>query len=375
MSPCLRLSVCPCLLRLLVCAALLQTGCSRDKETATPPPRASVALRVLVVNEPGLVAAIHRLRGEWAERSGGELSATAATWAEVSKGKALDADIVVFPSRYLGEMCVRKWLRPVRSSLLESKNYDLADIFPLVRNELIKWGGQTMAVPLGVEPTSISSAALRGPPLSLLAQAAPRAVSNERPAVLFEESMKPRITEPVVVEALAHLVQAVEDEKTKEKVGTAGGKAQVPVLGYQDRLAAVTSASNNAASAFRFVEWLAQPDTSTQLARVGTGVFPVRQSLATSAAWYYPELTGSERSYLSKKLVAELNGQKCLLIPRIPGIDEYLDALADAVKAAVTKKVPPQEALQKAAERWEQITDAHGREAQQQAYLKHLGIQ
>ena len=31
-------------------------------------------------------------------------------------------------------------------------------------------------------------------------------------------------------------------------------------------------------------------------------------------------------------------------------------------------------ALQKVAERWEQITNAHGRESQRRAYLKHLQI-
>ena len=94
-----------------------------------PQPRASVALRVLVVNEPGVAEAINRLRGEWAERSGGELSATSSDWKEVAGAKSIEADVVVFPSRYLGELCTRGWLQPVRSSVLESDDVQRRTMF------------------------------------------------------------------------------------------------------------------------------------------------------------------------------------------------------------------------------------------------------
>src|SRR6188768_1166337 len=91
-------------------------GCPKTQSIPSAPaastpaePRASVALRVLVVNEPQLLDAINRLRGEWAERSGGELSASGTTWQNLSASKTLDADVVVFPSRYLGELCTRNW--------------------------------------------------------------------------------------------------------------------------------------------------------------------------------------------------------------------------------------------------------------------------
>jgi len=40
----------------------------------------------------------------------------------------------------------------------------------------------------------------------------------------------------------------------------------------------------------------------------------------------------------------------------------------------VVDKTSPATALQTAADRWEKITDSHGRDAQRRAYLKHLGI-
>ena len=93
-----------------------------------------------------------------------------------------------------------------------------------------------------------------------------------------------------------------------------------------------------------------------------------------SSAWYEAGLNARERAKLAEALASSLSGEKCLLIPRIPGVDEYMAALDAAVKSAVFDKVPAKVALRKAADRWNQITDAHGRDRQRQAYLKHLGI-
>jgi len=340
---------------------LLVPGCVERPSSPPTASRASVTLRVLVVNEPALAEAINRLRGEWAERSGGELIAQATTWKERAKKKQIDADLIVFPSRYLGELCVCDQLRPVRSGVLEDDDFNSADLFPLVRNELMKWGGQTMALPLGIDPTAIDPPASPPQATSLLTAAAPRAISNERLGVLFDtETMKPRITEPPFVDALTR--------------GLVPLSAVIPVLGNNDRLIAVTASSHNAASAFKLLQWLAQADTSSQLARVGRGLLPPRRSLISSADWYDVSLSANDRSARGTALDAALSGQQCLLIPRIPGIDDYLAALEDAVKAAVVDKTSPATTLQTAADRWEKITDSHGRDAQRRAYLKHLGI-
>src|SRR4051812_24397616 len=92
-APCLLVSLSPCLRCLLLCAMIALTGCPRAESPLPTPttPRASVALRVLVVNEPGVAEAINRLRGEWAERSGGELSATQRQWKYVAAESSIDA--------------------------------------------------------------------------------------------------------------------------------------------------------------------------------------------------------------------------------------------------------------------------------------------
>ncbi len=348
-------------------------------------PRPSLSLRVLVVNEPELAEAINRLRGEWAERSIGEMSATAMTWADVAAANSPDADVMVFPSRYLGELCTRSWLRPMRSNVLDGEAFKADDIFPLVRQEVIQWGGPVMALPFGVQFVRLSDAPDDHPAVALLARAAPRAVSDERLGVLFDaETMKPRITEPAFVEALAELaalgenggaVEPFPGPSRKGRGNQTDAAALVPVIGYGDRLAGVTTSSRNAASAFKLLEWLARAETSSQFARADGGMMPARRSLASSAKWYDPTTSASERAELGKELQTAMSGEKCLVIPRLLGVDDYMAALDEAVNAALIRSVDPKVALENAARRWEEITEARGRDAQREAYMRHLGIE
>jgi hypothetical protein len=343
----------------------------KQPSTSTSESPTSVALRVLVVNDQPLAEAIERLRGEWREESGGELTASSMPWKDVAAADKVDADAIIFPTRYMGELCVRGQLRPVRKSVFDDKMLDLADLFPLVRRQLISWGGQVMALPLGIDLPSDSSLLDQQSGVRLLAQIASHIVSPDRVGDLFDpETMKPRIAEPAFVDAIKHLSES-KPGKDADPPPTA---RRVPVLGVGDRLVGVVSSSRNAASAFRLLAWLASPDVSSQLVTVGDRALPVRKSLESSAKWYDQKLGAGERAELGKTLEATLSGNECLIVPRIPGVDQYMAALDQAVKNVVADKADPAAELHKAAERWEQITEAHGRESQRQAYLKHLGI-
>ncbi len=351
---------------------------SRAGATAAAP-RASVTLRVLVVNESQLADAINHLRGEWTERTGGEVKAQSVAWKDIDLAKPIDADLIVFPSRYFGDLAGRDLLRPVRGNVLGDEALDAADIFPLVRNDLMKWGGQTMVLPLGIAPSAIDPTANAPKSIALLAAAAPHAITNECIGVLFDsETMKPRITEKPFEEALSAVLKS--PLPNREGLGEGPTRVATPqlapisIIGCDDRLIAVTASSHNAASAFKLLAWLAQADISSQLAKAAGGKLPPRRSLATSAAWYDPKLSATDRGERGKELEAMLGGQQALVIPRIPGTDEYLAALDDAVKSATADKVPAAAALQAAAARWEKITDTLGRDKQRAAYQKHLGI-
>jgi hypothetical protein len=149
---------------------------------------------------------------------------------------------------------------------------------------------------------------------------------------------------------------------------------RVAVLGVGDRLAAVTSSSHNAATAFKLLGWLARPDVASQLASAGERTMPVRNSQAAAADWYDGSVNASERADLARALRMTLSRDDYLILPRIPGIDEYMLTLDEAVEDVVFEKAAPMAALQKAAAHWELTTERLGREKQRQAYLKHLGI-
>jgi hypothetical protein len=375
-------------------------GCTKSENingTAGPKtasqPATSLTLRVLVVNEEELAEAINRLRGEWAERGAGELKASHAEWADLATAEKLDADVVIFPSRYLGELCTRGWLRPLRTNVLQSEDFNADDLFPLVRRELMRWGGQVMAAPLGSQLVTAGDKYQGRPALRLLARAAPRVVTRERLGVLFEpETMKPRIAEPGFVEALQELVElgkpqasaneaeaqphsdpATSTQRSQRPEATTDAEI-VPVIGYGDRLASVTASSRNAASAFQLLEWLARADISSLISGAGLPALPVRRSLATSAKWYPANLSQEDREEQASTLQRAFNSELCLTIPRLPGIDQYMDALDSEVTAALDGKLSPREALENAARAWERFTEEHGREKQREAYLKHLGI-
>jgi ABC-type glycerol-3-phosphate transport system substrate-binding protein len=182
--------------------------------------------------------------------------------------------------------------------------------------------------------------------------------------------MGPRIAEKPFVDALTEIVAPQRDPSRNQSVGRRG----VRVLGYSDRLIAVTSSSRNAASAFKLLEWLALPETSTQINSTMGGMLPVRRSMMSQVAWYRDDWSADDRAAAARTLEQVVSSGNYLMVPRIPGIDEYLEVLEEGIVAGMEGNDSPKAALEKVSQHWEQITDARGRDAQREAYLKHLGV-
>jgi hypothetical protein len=413
--------------------AVMVIGCRREQVApsatgnadSSAVPRASVALTVLVVNEPELAESIGRLRGEWAERSGGSLTVESQPWADVAKAKTIDADVVIFPLRYLGDLVESNRIRPVRESVLKSELYDAEDVLPLARQKLGVYGGKAMALPLGVQvplagfelvgrretdlnsgpqprnwPTRESVAHWSA--LMLLARAAGYASHPRQEAVLFDpRTMSARIADPPFVRALdewrqenavpadsvpnvtgeslvwMELPGAVEvfNRSTGEWESVAGGERRVPLL-VGGQLLAVTAASRNAASAFDLATWLASPEIARQLGAAGTDTLPVRRTLAGMSPRRINSPAGRiDGSQLGGVLRTALSRDEALVVLRIPGADEYLAVLSAAVDKALRGEAPTADALAAAAHDWDQITDRLGRDSQRRAYLNDLGIE
>lgn len=218
-------------------AAILISGCEKPSkppaQRGAPTTSASLTLSVAVAEDSPLADAITRLRGEWAELGGGELKVINAGADPLAEDFPA-ADLIVFPSRKLGELCEAGYLRPVRESALESEELAFGDLFPLVRDREIVFGKRVMALPLGC-PTPLLAFAPPSPdapaptlwsdlPKNMphhalgtlseehqwaclfLARAASYGMHPSREGLLFDpKSLRPRLDEPPFERAMREM--------------------------------------------------------------------------------------------------------------------------------------------------------------------------
>jgi multiple sugar transport system substrate-binding protein len=136
------------LLATLLC--LFLAGCPKpdsDPKKTVELPLKGTKLRLAVVDDPALAAAVVRIQGEWNARTGSDLEVIETTEKDLLKADQLSTDAVLCPSHLLADLAERKWLVPVPRQALH--NADWADVFPLIRLREAAWGKQTMAVPFG----------------------------------------------------------------------------------------------------------------------------------------------------------------------------------------------------------------------------------
>ncbi len=415
-------------------------GCARNDPSptvepgVTATPRAAVQLTLLVVDDPELAAAARVLRGEWAERSGGELVVQEMTLDEMLAAKQFSADAIVYPSRHVGTLVARDWLRPVRDSVLKSDDFALGDLLLLVRNESMRYAGRIFGVSLGeppllmawqMPPTPDAVASLpdtwekldRLLPLetsedNLAAELIVRAASyvdrQHRAELLFDpQSMAPRLTSPPVVRALERMVArtnrtdrtAARARFTWPTAGELEGElpwhfAALPraasvfdslrdrwepqtagrpmaVLGFAGRLVSVTRASRNATSAFKLLAWLTTGNTATQLSSRSQATVWFRNSQKVQAHRWLADRGGEQ---VARLVTRQLSSDSFYILPRIPGIDRYLKSLNEAVASAVRGELPPDVALASTAAQWNTLTEILGPREQRLAYRSHLGL-
>ena len=225
-------------------ASILTVGCGDSAEPAPTVKKkaapAAIQLTVLVAGDEELAEGVRLLRGEWKARSGGELTVEAITLDDLQKSEPLAGDLVIFPSRWLGALAEHSQLRPLRDSLLESPELGLSDIYPAIRNGEMRYGGQTLALPLGSPPLlAFSRSNVPGqpptsawtPPLAgraaaytLMARALSYTESPQRAEALFSaEDMTPRIAAAPFVRALSEIKEEAAAASDAASVDFAGG--------------------------------------------------------------------------------------------------------------------------------------------------------
>jgi hypothetical protein len=88
--------------------------------------------------------------------------------------------------------------------------------------------------------------------------------------------------------------------------------------------------------------------------------WPAGKSLAEGAAGDLTRLLTADNSYL---------------LPRLPGIEEYLAALHRELAPAFRGESNVEQALQRSARAWQNITQRRGVHRQLRAYRRHLGLE
>jgi len=137
---------------LLILATLI-AGCPKpkpaDENTAGRLPLEGVKLRLVVVDDPALAAAIGKVRGEWRTQTGASLDVTQATEDELLAAGEPKADAAICASYLLGPLAEQQRLAEIPAALRADDQEDWEDIFELARAHEAAWGSTTLAVPLG----------------------------------------------------------------------------------------------------------------------------------------------------------------------------------------------------------------------------------
>ncbi len=140
-----------CGLWLFACTPLGCTPRTASVESSSKAAPAEIELHLLVVDDPGMAAAIGRLRGDWKARTGATISISEMTAGELLARESCPSpiDALIFPSGQLGPLAQRDWIGPLPSDYATSADLDWPDVFELLQVGETCWAGVPHGVSFG----------------------------------------------------------------------------------------------------------------------------------------------------------------------------------------------------------------------------------
>lgn len=141
-------------LRLCASLLILLSGCSSNDSTPQAEPGkqlAGVKLRLVVVDDPAIAAAVRGLKDEWNAETAGEVEVVECKQNELADAASLPGDAVICPAHLLAALAEAKRLASVPHSIAQNADPHSAWLkcFSLLRNQEAAWGGEDYGVPLG----------------------------------------------------------------------------------------------------------------------------------------------------------------------------------------------------------------------------------
>ena len=145
---------------------------------------------------------------------------------------------------------------------------------------------------------------------------------------------------------------------------------QFDYIGFDGLVAGVTENSKNAKTAFQFSAWLSSTTISSIVLSSNPQVGPFRDNhLGDLRTWVGSRLSPDANDDLAEILDQSNTSSRATKMPPIPRISEYRAALDQAVRSAVDGESEPAAALKKAADKWSEISNSAGVDAQR-GYLR-----
>ncbi len=156
--------------------------------------------------------------------------------------------------------------------------------------------------------------------------------------------------------------------------GGDGRPTRVPLVGATGLVASVV-AGRRERVATAFVEWLRDKKISALVAAETPLAGPSHKThLADAGQWLGPAFSPDHAVAAANLIESAHEGRLCLIVPRIPSADEYLDLLDAAVRAVIADEANPVESLAQVAHRWNELNEEAGRDARRAAYRLSEGM-
>lgn len=151
--------------------------------------------------------------------------------------------------------------------------------------------------------------------------------------------------------------------------------SRVPLLGISGRLGSITTSARHTRAAADTLLWLVSKEKGPLISTQSTACTLYRSSQVPSAhSWVAPEYGSDFASEYGRALQRSNGRPLSLQSPRLPGREDYLATLDEAVHSVISGRKTPRESLTDAAGRWRDITQKLGEESQHQAYAHSLGL-
>jgi multiple sugar transport system substrate-binding protein len=149
---------------------------------------------------------------------------------------------------------------------------------------------------------------------------------------------------------------------------------RVTLLGSAGRLGSVTHETQYRDAATNLLVWMTGQLSVEVCAQSRHTTLFRNTHLAEPARWLDEQFDAAGAESYSETIQAAMSRPSWLFAIRIPGRDRYLAALDQAIRETLSGSLTAEAALSHAASQWQKITDALGRDAQQQAYCASIGL-